>query len=38
VVSVQIGAIGGGEVAQTVLGSHFTATVVPPLHAVVVSL
>ena len=37
VVSVQTGAVAGG-VVQTVLGAHFTATVVPPLQVVVVSL
>jgi len=38
VVSVQTGSVAGGAVVQTVLGSHLTATAVPPLHVVVVSL
>ena len=37
VVLVQIGSVGGGVGAQTVLGSHLTATAVPPLQVVVVS-
>jgi hypothetical protein len=37
-VSVQTGAAGGGVGSHTVLGSHLTATVAPPLHTVLVWL
>jgi len=38
VVLVQIGSVAGGAVGQTVLGSHWTGTAVPPLQVVTLSL